>query len=144
VFRVARTDFTPVTNDRTKSRVKASIEEAFETGKFDFSQAIAEARRPFKGLEEVAAEVPQRVYLNQTLSPEHTVIELQALDRIGLLYDVFLAIGQLGLNIAHARINTEKGVALDSIYVQNHAGEKITDKQVLAELKKRLDVAVFA
>jgi [protein-PII] uridylyltransferase len=144
VFRVARTDFTPVTNERTKSRVKASIEEAFETGKFDFSQAITEARRPFRGLEEVAAEVPQRVYLNQMLSPDHTVIELQALDRIGLLYDVFLAIGQLGLNIAHARINTEKGVALDSIYVQNSAGEKISDKQVLATLKKRLDAAVFA
>jgi [protein-PII] uridylyltransferase len=78
------------------------------------------------------------------LSPDHTVIELQALDRIGLLYDVFLAIGQLGLNIAHARINTEKGVALDSIYVQNSAGEKISDKQVLATLKKRLDAAVFA
>lgn len=144
VFRVARTDFTPVTNDRTKGRVKASIEEAFETGKFDFSQAIAEARRPFKGLEDVAAEVPQRVYINHALSPEHTVIELQALDRIGLLYDVFLAIGQLGLNIAHARINTEKGVALDAIYVQDQAGDKVTDKDVLAELKKRLDAAVFA
>jgi [protein-PII] uridylyltransferase len=144
VFRVARTDFTPVTNERTKARVKSSIEEAFETGKFDFSQAIAEARRPFKGLEEVAAEVPQRVYLNQMLSPEHTVIELQALDRIGLLYDVFLAIGQLGLNIAHARINTEKGVALDAIYVQDKGGQKVEDKAVLATLKKRLDAAVFA
>ena len=96
-------DFTPVTNERTKARVKSSIEEAFETGKFDFSQAIAEARRPFKGLEDVASEVPQRVYINQMMSPDYTVIELQALDRIGLLYDVFLAIGQLGLNIAHAR-----------------------------------------
>jgi [protein-PII] uridylyltransferase len=144
VFRVARTDFTPVTNERTKARVKAAIEEAFETGKFDFSQAIAEARRPFKGLEEVAAEVPQRVYLNHMLSPEHTVIELQALDRIGLLYDVFLAIGQLGLNIAHARINTEKGVALDAIYVQDKGGQKVEDKAVLATLKKRLDAAVFA
>lgn len=144
VFRVARTDFTPVTNERTKARVKASIEEAFETGTFDFSQAIAEARRPFKGLEDVAAEVPQRVYINHDLSPEHTVVELQALDRIGLLYDVFMAIGKLGLNIAHARINTEKGVALDAIYLQDKAGEKVTDKGVLAELKKRLEAAVFA
>jgi [protein-PII] uridylyltransferase len=144
VFRVARTDFTPVTNERTKARVKTSIEEAFETGKFDFSQAITEARRPFKGLEEVASEVPQRVYINQMMSPDYTVVELQALDRIGLLYDVFLAIGQLGLNIAHARINTEKGVALDAIYVQTNAGEKVKEKHVLADLKKRLEAAVFA
>jgi [protein-PII] uridylyltransferase len=144
VFRVARTDFTPVTNDRTKARVKASIEQAFDTGEFDFSHAIAEARRPFKGLEDVAAEVPQRVYINQMLSAEHTIVELQALDRIGLLYDVFLAIGQLGLNIAHARINTEKGVALDAIYVQDKTAQKVADNKVLGELKKRLDAAVFA
>jgi [protein-PII] uridylyltransferase len=144
VFRVARTDFTPVTNDRTKARIKTNIEDAFDTDAFDFSDAIAEARRPIKGLEEVAAEVPQRVYINQKMSPEHVVIELQLLDRIGLLYDVFRTIGQLGLNIAHARINTEKGVALDAIYVQDKAGEKITDKALLTELQKRLEAAVFA
>ena len=144
VFRVARTDFTPVTNERTKARVKSAVEEAFETGTFDFSQAIAEARRPLKGMEEMIAEVPQRVFLNQNLSPQHTVVELQAFDRIGLLYDVFLAIGQLGLNIAHARINTEKGVALDAIYVQDKTGGKIEDKDLLGELKRRLDAAVFA
>ncbi|MFZ4765716.1 MAG: hypothetical protein ACOYMN_12245, partial [Roseimicrobium sp.] len=143
VFRVSRTDFTPVTNDRTKARVQTGVEDAFDTDTFDFSQAIAEARRPFKGLEEVAAEVPQRVYINLALSPEHTVVELQLLDRIGLLYDVFRTIGQMGLNIAHARINTEKGVALDAIYVQDKAGQKITDKAALAELKQRLEDAVL-
>ena len=129
IFRVCRTDFTPVTNDRTKARIKSSIEEAFETHKFDFSKAIAEVRKPFKGLEDMAAEVPQRVYLNHTISPDYTVIELQALDRIGLLYDVFQVIGHAGLNICHARINTEKGVALDAIYVQDKAGRKMTDKE---------------
>ena len=64
-------------------------------------------------------------------------------DRIGLLHDIFLAIGQLGLNSTHARINTEKGVAIDTIYVQDNLGLKITDKSVLAQLKARLDTAVF-
>ncbi|RBP45455.1 UTP--GlnB (protein PII) uridylyltransferase GlnD [Roseimicrobium gellanilyticum] len=144
IFRVCRTDFTPVSNDRTKARIKSSIEEAFETHTFDFSKAIAEVRKPFKGLEEMAAEVPQRVHFNHLISPDYTVIELQALDRIGLLYDVFRHIGQAGLNICHARINTEKGVALDSIYVQDKAGKKVADKVLLEALREKLEQAVFA
>jgi [protein-PII] uridylyltransferase len=144
VFRVSRVDFTPVTNDRAKARVKTLVEEAFKTEEFDFSAAIAEHRRTMKGLEDVAGEVPQRVHINQDLSPEHTVIELQALDRIGLLHDVFLTVGKLGLNICHARINTEKGVALDAIYVQDKADRKVVDKEVLDELRQRLNHAVFS
>jgi len=144
VFRVSRVDFTPVTNERTKSRVKNLIDEAFQTEHFDFSEAIASHRRPVKGLEEVEAEVPQRVHINNDISPEYTVIELQALDRIGLLHDVFLTIGNLGLNICHARINTEKGVALDAIYVQDNADRKVADKDVLSALRENLDKSVFA
>jgi len=144
VFRVSRVDFTPVTNERTKSRVKTLIEEAFQTERFDFSAAIAEHRRPMKGLEDVEAEVPQRVHINNDLSPEYTVVEVQALDRIGLLHDVFLTIGKLGLNICHARINTEKGVALDAIYVQDKADHKVLDKEILASLQKEMNKAVFS
>ncbi|HSJ01367.1 MAG: [protein-PII] uridylyltransferase [Verrucomicrobium sp.] len=144
VFRVCRTDFTPVTNDRTKARVKTSVEGAFEAGVFDFSQAIAENRRSLKGLEDVAAEVPQRVYINNDLTSEYNVIEIQALDRIGLLYEIFMAIGKLGLNICHARINTEKGVALDAIYIQDKAEQKVTDKEVLKTLQTQLEEAVFS
>jgi [protein-PII] uridylyltransferase len=144
VFRVCRTDFMPVTNDRTKARVKSSVESAFDAGEFDFSQAIAENRRSLKGLEDVAGEVPQRAYINNDLTPEYNVIEVQALDRIGLLYDIFMAIGQLGLNICHARINTEKGVALDAIYIQDKAGQKVTNKVILRELQDQLEEAVFS
>lgn len=143
IFRVCRTDFTPVSNDRTKARIRSSIEEAFELHTFDFSKAIAEVRKPFKGLEDMAVEVPQRVYFSNLISPDYTVIELQALDRIGLLYDVFQVIGHAGLNICHARINTEKGVALDSIYVQDKAGRKVSDKELLQDLQGQLEAAVF-
>ena len=52
-------------------------------------------------------------------------------------------IGQLGLNSTHARINTEKGVAIDSIYVQDSLGLKVEDAKTLAALKKGLDTLVF-
>jgi len=144
IFRVTRSDFTPVTNDRVKARVKNLVEESFTNEVIDFSSAIVEHRRRNRNFEEVAAEVPQRVMVNNTLSPEYTIIELQALDRIGLLHDVFMAIGRLGLNVCHARISTEKGVAIDSIYLQNKREQKIEAPEMLEKLNDSLHEAVFS
>jgi [protein-PII] uridylyltransferase len=145
VFRVCTSQFAPVSNDRVKARVEKMIAEAFQKPDFDFSAPIKEHRSQFKGMEDVAAEVPQRVHVNNTLSTTHNIVEVQALDRIGLLYDVFMAIGKLGLSVTHARINTEKGIALDTIYLQdNQQAAKITDPTVLKNLHDNLQRAVFA
>lgn len=143
VFRVSRTDFTPVTNDRTKARVRKLVESTFDDAEIDFSEAIADHRRPLKGLEDVALELPQRVRVNNDLSPDHTVVEVQAMDRIGLLYDIFMAIGSLGLSVCHARINTEKGFAVDSLYLQDRKERKITDPAILDTLQANVNQAVF-
>ncbi len=143
IFRVCTANLTPVSNDRTKSRVRALIEEAFQNTDFDFSEAIKVNRAPLKEFEGVAGEVPQRIYLNTEISAEYTVLELQVLDRIGLLYDVFMAIGQHGLSVCHARINTEKGVAIDAIYLQDALGKKITDRGTLLALRETVERAVF-
>ena len=85
-------------------------------------------------LDEIGAEIPQRIYVNNNLSPDQTVLELQLVDRLGLLYDIFMAIGRLGHNVTHARISTEKGVAIDAIYVQDAHNQKLTDREALDEL----------
>ena len=143
LFRVCNTNFGSVTSKTAKQRVENAVRNAFETPNFDFASVIAAKSKPLPGHDEVVAEIPQRVHINNDLSSDQTVIELQMVDRIGLLHDIFLAIGQLGLNSTHARINTEKGVAIDTIYVQDNLGLKITDKAVIAQLKSRLDAAVF-
>jgi [protein-PII] uridylyltransferase len=142
IFRVCTTNFEPVTSDRSRTRVRASADAAFQSEDFDFSHEINAHRRPLRGLQEFA-EIPQRVYINNDRSANQTLIDLQAIDRIGLLYDIFSTIGNLGLNITHARINTEKGAALDAIYVQDKDGHKVTDKHILAKLKEGLNKAVF-
>ena len=65
------------------------------------------------------------------------------MDRLGLLYDLFIAIGKLDLSVTHARINTEKGVAIDAIYIQTAKGDKLRDKESLSVLQQALDKAVF-
>jgi [protein-PII] uridylyltransferase len=144
IFRICTAQFAPVSNDRVKSRVEKLVAEAFQTPDFDFSAPIKEHRSQFKGMEDVAAEVPQRALVNNSLSATHTVVEVQALDRIGLLYDVFMAIGKLGLSVTHARINTEKGIALDTLYLQDRLDAKITDPAVLLSLHENLQRAVFS
>lgn len=143
VFRVSTTNFEPVTSESARKRVQKSIVEALRKDEFDFSCRIATRRKPVPGLAEIEDEIPQWVYINNNISPDHTVIELQAIDRIGLLYEVFMVIGILGYSVTHARIGTEKGVAVDAIYIQDMAGAKITDREAALKLKQQLESTVL-
>jgi [protein-PII] uridylyltransferase len=80
--------------------------------------------------------------VNNQISPDQTVLELQLVDRLGLLYDIFMAIGRLGLSVTHARISTEKGVAIDAIYIQDENGRKLTDRAQLDALADAVNAAV--
>ena len=143
VFRVSTTNFEPVTGENTRKRVQKSVIDALRKEDFDFSSRIAARRKPVPGLAELEAEIPQWVYINNNISPEHTVVELQAIDRIGLLYDVFMIIGEQGYSVTHARIGTEKGVAVDAIYIQDVSGAKIADRETSLKLKQALESRVL-
>lgn len=143
MFRVCNTNFAAVTSKSGRQRVEDSVRQAFLTQKFDFGPAIAKSRRAIPGYDEVMSEIPQRVYINNELSPDQNIIELQVVDRLGLLHDVFVAIGRLGHNVTHARIGTEKGVAIDSIYVQDENGRKLNDRALLDTLQQKIEEAVF-
>lgn len=143
MFRVCNTNFAAVTSKTARQRVEASVRQAFLAQKFDFGPAIAKTRKAIPGYDEVMSEIPQRVHINNDLSHDQTIVELQVVDRLGLLYDVFMAIGKLGLNITHARIGTEKGVAIDSIYVQDENGRKLSTRLVLDTLQGKIEEAVF-
>jgi [protein-PII] uridylyltransferase len=143
IFRVCTTNFTAVSAKAARQRVEASVKAAFLDPEFNFSKEIAEKRAASSTLDAISAELPQRVYLNNHLSPDENVLELQVLDRLGLLHDVFMAVGRLGLGVTHARINTEKGAAIDTIYVQDEQGRKLTDKEKLDELAKAVSQAAL-
>ncbi|PQJ27091.1 hypothetical protein [Rubritalea profundi] len=78
---------------------------------------------------------PVQAFVNNQASQQFTAIEVQALDRIGLLHDIFLNIGKCGLATVHARICTEKGAAMDTIYVSNMDGSKVTDPEMISHLE---------
>lgn len=141
-FRVCNTNFAAVTSKSMRTRVEESVRKAFTSTQFDFSAAIAQKiGKSITMLDEIGEEIPQRVYVNNHLSPEHTVLELQLVDRLGLLYDIFMTIGRLGYSVTHARIGTEKGVAIDTIYIQDENGRKLDDREQLAALTDALNEA---
>jgi [protein-PII] uridylyltransferase len=134
-FRVCNTNFAAVSTKSARNRVEESVRKAFSGQDFDFSEAITQKLgKSVTMLDEIGDEIPQRIYVNNNVSPDQTVLELQLVDRLGLLYDIFMAIGRLGHNVTHARISTEKGVAIDAIYVQDEHSRKITDREQLDEL----------
>ncbi|MDZ4288789.1 MAG: [protein-PII] uridylyltransferase [Prosthecobacter sp.] len=143
IFRVCNTNFAAVTSKSARQRVDQAVRDAFLQQTFDFGPAIAATRKAIPGNDEIMAEIPQRVHINNELSPDQTVVELQVVDRLGLLYDLFMAIGNLDMEVTHARINTEKGVAIDAIYVQDEDGKKLLGHKRLAALQRSIDEAVF-
>jgi [protein-PII] uridylyltransferase len=142
LFRVCTPNFTPITSKNLRTRFEQSVSQAFLQPAFDFTPAIATNKKTSPEFEAMLAEVPQRIFIDNTVSMEETVIELQAVDRLGLLYDVLKVIGDLGYNVTHARINTEKGVAVDTIYVRNQHQQKIIDSQLLDTLAHTISGAI--
>jgi [protein-PII] uridylyltransferase len=68
------------------------------------------------------------VIVDNHSSNRYTVIEINGLDRIGLLYDLTEALYKLNLNIASAHITTFGEKVIDVFYVTDLTGAKIENK----------------
>jgi len=81
-------------------------------------------------------------------SDARTLIEIETEDRLGLLYAISQTFAKLAVDIAGARIVTERGAAIDTFYVRELDGGKIISgerqkliESQLREAVSRLDVA---
>jgi [protein-PII] uridylyltransferase len=93
-------------------------------GEVRIAQAVAEHNRPRRRLQPFTVE--PRVIIDNESSNRLTVIEVNGLDRIGLLYDLTDALWRLNLNIGSAHIATFGERAVDVFYVTDLTGAKIT------------------
>lgn len=84
------------------------------------------------------SRVPARVIIDNTASYLHTLVEINATDRPGLLYDITTALTAEGMNIHAAKVATFGRHAVDVFYIKDAFGLKIEHPARLASLEKAL------
>ena len=138
IFHVCTTNFEPVADAALRKRFLECFHTLLAAATYEPERYLRRSAGPLKPRATPDIAVPVQAYVSNQLHPTCTTVEIQALDRIGLLHDLFLAINQHGLNTVHARICTEKGVAMDTLYITTGDGDMVTDPATLASLNGRL------
>jgi [protein-PII] uridylyltransferase len=89
-----------------------------------------------------AFQVAPRVGFDNEASATATVVEVEGLDRPGLLYDVTHAIFESGLSISSAMVSTFGERAVDVFYVRDGFGHKVRHPGRLSAVEGRLKQAL--
>jgi [protein-PII] uridylyltransferase len=95
------------------------------------------AQRPAKRRSS-AFHVTPRVNFDNEASASATVVEVEGLDRPGLLYEVTDALFQSGLSISSAMVSTYGERAVDVFYVRDGFGHKVRHEERLTAVHARL------
>ena len=144
VFRVCDTKARPVTHQRDFTLVEQTLRRALEDESFDFLPLIEKAKRQSHRLT-TGIEFPTRIAIDNKTHPVYALIEIQAPDRIGLLYDVLTCLDREDLLVPLSRINTQAGAAIDTLYVVDRSTRgKITDPHRIGAIQQRLQNAILS
>ena len=88
--------------------------------------------------EAMQSSFPPTVEVYHELSMQRTIVEVQARDQLGLLYRLAKTISEHGFDITFARIGTERGVAIDTFYIESDNHEPVEDTERLRALRDAL------
>jgi [protein-PII] uridylyltransferase len=89
-----------------------------------------------------AFSIRPQIHFDNEASRLATVIEVECLDRPGLLYDITQAIFEAGLSISTSMVATYGERAVDVFYVRDGFGHKIVHPARLDAVEKRLKAAL--
>ncbi|MGI8957326.1 MAG: [protein-PII] uridylyltransferase [Chthoniobacterales bacterium] len=138
VFRVCNKKLGPVTDPHEIATVESVLRIALEGERFDMTPLLTNVRRKAS---ERAPEIdfPSGITIENKSHPMSTLIQVETPDRLGLLHDLVACLGRNNVYIALARINTEKGAAIDTFYVTDAGTRgKITDAKRIDQLQEEL------
>ena len=143
LFRVADPHQPGPIEPRDLASVEGTLRQTLLTDSFDFAPLLQKARRrrrlPTPQLQEL--DFPTRTVITNEATNLYTLVEVQTPDRLGLLYDLLRALGKLKVNVVLSRIATEKGGAIDSFYVTNEEGERISDAATMEKIQTAVQLA---
>lgn len=138
LFRICDNDFKAVDDPTTQKNIVQTLYDIHHEETYDPTKYLRKKQNFLKPETEQVVHIPVRAHVTNDADPHFTVIELQALDRIALLHDVLHTVNDHNLTTVHARICTEKGAALDSIYVITKEAGKLTNPKAISALEQDL------
>jgi [protein-PII] uridylyltransferase len=122
-------------------RIGQTIEAALR-GERDMAKIMAKKVRPQPRLD--AFTVEPRVTIDNSLSDELTVIEVNARDCTGLLYEITHALADLHVDISSAHIATFGEKVVDVFYVTDAAHREIVRERTQGKVREKLLAAISA
>ncbi len=127
---------------RRASRIARTIEQALR-GEIRVDEMVKQAHA-HRGRDARAGafRIPPAAAIDNSMSNRYTVLEVEGLDRPGLLYELTAALSKLNLNIGSAHIVTFGEKAVDSFYVTDLTGAQITSTARQAAIKRHM-LAIF-
>jgi len=117
--------------------VVADLERALD-GRLALRARVADRARRYGRPRQrlAAADIETEVHFDLAASAEATVAEVHAPDGVGVLYRITRAFADLDLDIASAKVQTLGPLVVDSFYLRDAWGAKLTDPAVLAEIER--------
>ena len=106
-----------------------------QRGAIDFACELPKRRLLSSGRE---VAIPTAVFIDNQVSGAATVVEVNARDRLGLLYDILGAFEECQLQVVSAQLATYGIKAVDVFYVKDAYGIKIAHPAKLAHLQRVL------
>jgi [protein-PII] uridylyltransferase len=122
-----------------------TIESALVANRDLYPEIVAQAKKlaasrygAAAGGETLHTSLPPTVEVYHELAMQRTIVEIQARDQIGLLYQLAKTISDQGFDITFARIGTERGVAIDTFYIESSDPARPVDQPRLETLRDAL------
>ena len=137
---VQDTDGSALTEERRLNRLDETIRQVL-AGEILPPDAIEKRAKRERRVD--AFNVEPQVYLDNNLSDEFTVIEVNGLDRPGLLHALTKALFHLGLSISSAHIATYGERAVDTFYVKDVLGQKVVHASKRRNVERQLMEALI-
>ncbi|MFQ5563778.1 MAG: [protein-PII] uridylyltransferase [Parvularculaceae bacterium] len=139
IFTIQSLDGTPLEEPRVVERLRARLLEAARAAPKagpSLGRRLGDRRALFN--------IEPVVRLDLEASKDCVVVEAEGLDRPGLLFQLTSALSEIGVTILSAHVATYGARAVDSFYLQDAPGYKITNKRRLQSIERRLYAVLSA
>jgi [protein-PII] uridylyltransferase len=126
-FEVSEPGHGPVRDERARTLFTQTVEAALMSNKDIGAEITAQLQR-FAAPAASAHSPVVEVY--REISAPRCIVEIHAPDRFGLLYRIGHVFTELGFSLGGARVHTQRGIAIDSFYLETEDNKPLGTDQL--------------